>query len=262
MWGEKMSVEIIEEQKSVTSGIFLPPTVLAVKKSAESGLLLSMGIIICIALSVLSICDFSAGVILLPLAFLLLIAHIVAFNKSRRSGGNYGLSFLGISYILPLLIECAFSIWEEVFDNKFIAPLFQKLKLITLDLPHPLDNIINRTNFDMRLIFSVLVLVFWCMALIMITLVTSKRQNMPSTSLPMICFIALLLITVAVLFGAVYSAMMGYFPQYILTSFIYKPLPYIFAGVIGIIGIYLILACIYVMKIFIKMKKVKNVIQK
>lgn len=257
-----MSVKIIEEQDSFFSGTFLPPTVLAVKKSAESGLLLSMGIINFITLAVLSICDFSAGVVLTPLAFLLLIAHIVAFNKAKKSSGNYGLSFLGISYILPLLIECAFSIWEVVLDNKFIAPFFQKLRFMTLDLPYPLDSIINRTNFDMRLIFSVLVLVFWCIALIMISLVTSKRKNVPSLGVPMICFIALLLVTVAVFSGAVYSVITGYIPQYILTSFVPKWLPYIFAGILGLIGIYLILACVFAMNIFVKMKKVKNVIQK
>jgi len=262
MWGEKMGVKIIEEQDANFGGAFLPPTVLAVKKSAESGMLLSMGIINFITLAVLSVCDFSAGVILLPLAFLLLIAHIVAFNKTKRSSGNYGLSFLGISYLLPLLIECAFSIWEVVLDNKFIASFFQKLRFMTLDLPYPLNNIINRTNFDMRLIFSVLVLVFWCMALIMITLVTSKRQNMPSMSVPMICFIALCLITVAVFAGAVYSVITGYFPQYIMTSFVPKLLVYIYAGVLGLIGVYSILASIFAMNIFVKMKKVKNVIQK
>lgn len=262
MWGEKMSVKIIEENDSFTGGTFLPPTVLAVKKSAGSGLLLSMGIINFITLAVLSVCDFSSGVILLPLAFLLLVAHIIAFNKSRRSSGNYGLSFLGISYLLPLLIECAFSIWEVVFDNKFIAPFFKKLRFITLNLPHPLDSIINRANFDMRLIFSVLVLLFWCIALIMISLVTSKRKNVPSLGVPMVCFIALLLVAVAVFLGAVYSAVMGYFPQYILTSFVPKLHQYIYVGVLGLIGIYSILACIYAMNIFVKMKKVKNVIQK
>ena len=262
MWGEKMGVKIIEEQESVFGGTFLPPTVLAVNKSAESGLLLSMGIINFITLFVLSVCDFSAGVVLLPLAFLLLIAHIVTFNKSRRSSGNYGLSFLGISYLLPLLIECVFSIWEVVFDNKFIAPFFKKLRFLKLDLPNPLDSIINRTNFDVRLIFSVLALLFWCIALIMITLVTSKRQNMPSLGLPMVCFIALCLITVAVFSGAVYSVIMGYFPQYIMTSFVPKLFVYIYAGVLGLIGVYSILASIFAMNIFVKMKKVKNVIQK
>lgn len=262
MLGEKMGVKIIEEQDANFGGAFLPPTVLTVKKSAESGMLLSMGIIIFITLLVLSVCDFSAGVILLPLAFLLLIAHIVAFNKSKRSSGNYGLSFLGISYILPLLIECVFSIWEVVLDNKFIAPFFKKLRFLTLDLPNPLDNIINRTNFDMRLIFSVLALLFWCIALIMISLVTSKRQNMPSLGLPMVCFIALCLITVAVFSGAVYSVITGCFPQYILTSFVPKLLVYIYAGVLGFIGVYSILASIFAMNIFVKMKKVKNVIQK
>lgn len=262
MWGEKMSVKIIEENDSFTGETFLPPTVLAVKKSAGSGLLLSMGIIIFISLFVLSVCDFSAGVIFVPLAFLLLIAHIVAFNKSKKGSGNYGLSFLGIAYLLPLLIECAFSIWEAVFDNKFIEPFFKKLRFITLDLPHPLDSIINRTNFDMRLIFSVLVLLFWCISLIMITLVTSKRKNAPSLGLPMVCFIALLLVTVAVFAGAVYSVITGYFPQYIMTSFVPKLFLYIYAGVLGLIGVYSIIACVYAMNIFVKMKKVKNVIQK
>ncbi len=257
-----MSVKIIEEQDSFFSETFLPPTVLAVKKSAESGLLLSMGIIIFITLAVLSICDFSAGVVLMPLALLLLIAHIVAFNKSKNPSGNYGLSFLGISYLLPLLIECVFSIWEVVLDNKFIAPFFKKLRFITLDLPHPLDSIINRANFNMRLIFSVLVLVFWCISLIMITLVTSKRKNAPQLGLPMICFISILLVTVAVFAGAVYSVITGYFPQYILTSFVPKWHPYIYAGILGLIGVYSILASIYAMNIFVKMKKVKNVIQK
>ncbi len=262
MWGEKMGVKIIEEQDANFGGTFLPPTVLAVKKSAESGLLLSMGIINFIVLLILSVCDFSAGVVLLPLAFLLLIAHIVTFNKSRKSSGNYGLSLLGISYILPLLIECAFSIWEVVFDNKFIAPFFKKLRFLTLDLPYPLDSITNRTNFNMHLIFSVLVLIFWCIALITVTLVTSKRKNMPSLGLPMVCFIALCLITVVVFSGAVYSVITGYFPQYIMTSFVPNFLPFVFAGVLGLIGIYCILACVLAMNIFVKMKKVKNVIQK
>ena len=257
-----MSVKIIEEQDSFFSGTFLPPTVLAVKKSAGSGLLLSMGIIIFITLAVLSVCDFSAGVVLAPLGVLLLIAHIVTFIKSRKSSGNYGLSFLGISYLLPLLIECVFSIWEVVLDNKFIAPFFKKLRFITLDLPHPLDSIINRTNFDMRLIFSVLVLLFWCISLIMITLVTSKRKNVPQLALPMICFISILLVTVAVFAGAVYSVTTGYIPQYIMTSFVPKLLPFVFAGVLVLLGIYSILASIFAMNIFVKMKKVKNVIQK
>ena len=262
MRGENMSVKITDEPKLTNGGVFLTPTVKAVKECAQSGLLLSMGIIIFIILFVLSACDFSSGVILVPLAFLLLVAHIVTFNKAKRGSGNYGLSFLGISYLLPLLIECAFSIWEVVFDNKFIAPLFQKLRFMTLDLPHPLDSVINRTNFDMRLIFSTLVLLFWCVSLMMISLVTSKRKNMPSLALPMICFIALCLITAAVFFAAVYSAVTGFIPQYILTSFVFKPLVYIFAGIVGLIGIYASLVCIYTMKIFIKMKKVKNVIQK
>ncbi len=257
-----MSVEIIEKRDSLAGGTFLPPTVLTVKKSAASGLLLSMGILIFIVLSVLSICDFSAGVVLMPLGFLLLIAHIVAFNKAKAGNGNYGLSFLGISYLLPLLIECAFSIWEVVLDNKFIAPFFKKLRFMTLDLPHPLDSIVNRTNFNMRLIFSVLVLVFWCISLIIITLVTSKRKNIPSLGLPMVCFIALCLVTAVVFAGAVHSVITGYVPQYILTSFVPEFLPFIFAGVLGLIGVYSVLACVYTMNIFVKMKKVKNVIQK
>lgn len=257
-----MGIKIIEEQESIFGGTFLPPTVLAVKKSAESGLLLSMGIINFIMLLVLSVCDFSAGVVLIPLALLLLIAHIVTFIKSRKSSDNYGLSFLGISYLFPLLIECIFSTWEVVFDNKFITPFFKKLRFLTLDLPYPLDSIINRTNFDIRLIFSVLVLIFWCVSLITITLVTSKRKNMPQLGLPMICFIALCLITVVIFAGTVYSAITGYFPQYIMTSFVPEFFPFIYAGILGLVGIYSILASVFAMNIFVKMKKVKNVIQK
>ncbi len=257
-----MSVEIIEDNGRALDGEFLTPTVKTVKSRAESGLLLSFGIIIFLAFAVFSVFDFAAGVILLPLGVFMLIAHIVAHFRAKNGKGNFGLNILAVAYTAPILIQCIFSLWEEVFNYAYMPSFFAFLREITFDLPEPFGTVLNHCEFNTELAFDVLTLVFLCILFIISSLITAKRKNAPSLAAPIFGFIVSVLITAAVFVKELVFVISDFSAEINTASYSEAVILYLSLGTAFLLIACSAMALIWAMNIFVKMKRIKNVIQK
>ncbi len=258
-----MKIETVNENGQSDFAPILPPTVAAVKQLAHSKLLLSSGIVIFMTFLIWSVCDFAAGVILLPLGALMLVAHTVTFVKSKNGKGDYGLAFLSAAYLLPLAVQCVFELWELVFDNRFISPFFEKLKGISLNLPKPLSNTVNGGRLNSELIFSAVVILLLAVSSTLSLSVTAKQKNTPSSAAPVAA--AFVSAAEAGFFGfyggqMLYNVLTDVF--YTTTAADFKLASIVSSAILFLFAAYAVLMLIYFIKITVKMKRIKNVVQK
>lgn len=258
-----MGIEIIEDCGGVTAGEFLTPTVLAVKKCAKSGLLLSAGIILFVCFTVLSLCDFRAGLLLLPLGAFILASHIVTFKKARADGENCGLNLLSLSYALTFLAECLISLWVIAFEGKYIPKFISELRTVRLDLPGSLGKILNHDGLNLSLVLSALTISLLGIYFTVAALNNAKRKNIPYSGMHIIS--AVLNLIIAGFFGfnggnMLYSVFTG--DSFAPLSLDVKMPRFIDCGVVILLAVFAALTAAYCIMTFIKMKKVKNVIQK
>ena len=242
---------------------FLTPTVLSVKKCAENGLLLSMGIVLFVCFTILSLCDFRAGLVLLPLGTLILVSHIITFKKAGADGESCGLNLLSFSYALTFLAALLIFLWVVAFDGKYIPNFISELRTVKINLPEPLNGILNHNGLNLSLVLSVLTVGLLGTCFAVTALNNAKRKNIPYSAMHMVS--AVLNFAVTIFFGFSGGKML----YSVLTDDIFVSLPlnvkiprFVDCGAVILLAVFAALEVTYGIMTFVKMKNVKNVIQK
>lgn len=247
-----MSIEITEDNVCMTECLFLPPTVLAVKQLAASKTCLFMGVFLFMVCVFISICDLTAGAVLLPLAALLLISHIRVFKKAKSKKNNLGFKLLATSYILSSFLLFAYYIFATSNITEAYFLKFSKLLLkIISKLPSALTVVINNVDVKAEIISVYLSIIFLLIGFVAIAINRAKRLNFPSLSIALFSAVVCSAISIRIIYNVVTSLLTEIDFQNIIEN----------AGLISV-AVFTLIAVAFCVIIFLKMKKVKNVIQK
>lgn len=181
-----MSVEIIEdiEETEVVKpeNNFLPPVVLAVRRSGRSVFnTICMGFYLLAGLA-LFVYDFVAGTFVLATGILLLISWLVNFKKSNNIASGFGLSLQRWAYLISALLLALVSQLDEFqFTNNLLVRFWNLLGGLETFVPKQYGEFVNEVFDGSDTVAVCLGLGCLCTALSFGSLTRSKRKNLPFT---------------------------------------------------------------------------------
>ncbi len=263
-----MSIEIIEETENAKAtkpaSNFLPPTVFEVRRIGRS----VFGIIINIALlfisAALCVCGLSIGAPVFLLVCALLTVEIIGFVKSKGAIGGYGLTLRRNTYIIAAVLLFGLAVFSESYEPYYwycaaLEPLFEFSK----ELPKPFCDIFGIGFMGEFFVCTALGVTLLAIGLSYGSLNRSKHKNTP-LSKAAFCSFALSLLATAVLVCDGLERLnilpSGYKYEGWTQSLVIAK--YCDAGICFGFGVVALLSAIWMLVIFIRMRKVKNAVFK
>lgn len=248
-----MSIELITENNTAADGLFMPPVVREVKRRGKSPLGIVTLCVLVLAAVGLAVCDFTAGVFLLPVCFALLVSGIVGFVRSGNGRGDFGLKFQTAVYLVSAVIMALFIALRRIdYTASLLSKLSEPFKSFTDTLPKPFNDTINRGFDGAEAVSFALAVCFLCMALSFGALARAKRKNLPFAKCHFIVFLVQL-------GSAAWIVYLG-FRELLSTSS--ELTGYINAALYFAFSVCLLLQAVRLLITFIKLRKVSNAVFK
>ncbi len=235
---------------------FLTPVCQRVCKSLSNPLGVVSSVVLLLSALLLFALDFSAGIIVLPLTALELVAVSVAVFKAKHGNKRFGLPFLKISAFLGLVVTSV--VFALITLNSYLS-LFRVVKpfetVLFVGLPSPF-NMLNSGFLRLEALALPLALHLLSKGVFACTLNGCVRKNLPKIGGLIASIIILLLSLATSVYDGLCRAQIipsGY--TYCCTELQNALVMYISTAVLGLVAVATVLEIIKVINTYVKLRK-------
>lgn len=253
-----MSVEIFEEAVSLPEGDFLPPCVKAVRRLSRHPLWIISSAILLTASAVLAAVDFAGGILSFTISLLLLVASIVMF----KSSGDCGFKLQITACLLSAVVMAAFAVITETgYADSILQKVSDWCSGLTVDLPKPLDVVINHGFDGIGIVAVALAVCFLFMSWSFGSLKRSHRRNFPFSKVHFVGFSVNILLSAWLTYDGLARILhIPYLKAYDYGAGNSALLQYLDSAVCFTFALFILLQAVCCLITYIKMRKVKNAV--